>query len=285
MRLHILGSGCPHPSPDQFGSSFILDTGSDLLMVDCGPATTYKMAKMGIRLGDVGHLFLTHLHFDHNVDFPCFALTRWDQDNGSDSDLKVYGPPPTQSFVDRLLGEKGAFYEDWYSRIQHPASHECHTQRGGALPRPAPSVVASDAEPGKVVETDSWTATAERVHHVEPWLESLAYRFETQEGSIAFAGDCGDCPELRKFAQGVDTLVVACTHRGRSKTSPAVGDVITGNDEVVAIATEAGVKRVILTHVSPGYAKPGVKESAVAEIARGYDGTIVFPPELSTVEL
>ncbi|GAG30309.1 unnamed protein product, partial [marine sediment metagenome] len=78
MRLHVLGSGCPVPTPEHYGSSFILEVGTDLLMVDCGPATTFKMAQMGIMPGRVEHLFLTHHHFDHNVDLPCFALTRWD---------------------------------------------------------------------------------------------------------------------------------------------------------------------------------------------------------------
>lgn len=285
MRVHVLGSGCPQPTPEQYGSSFILEVGEALVMVDCGPGTTYKMGRMGLSTRAVGHVFLTHHHFDHNVDFPCFALTRWDQCIGTEPALKVYGPPPTEAFVERLLGEQGAFFDDWDARVKHPASHACHTQRGGSLPRPAPTVEARDAEPGTVAESDSWAASAERVHHVEPWLESLVYRFETDEGSILFTGDCGDCDALRQFAHGVDTLVMACTHFGRSTMTLAIADVITGTPEVAEIAREAGAKHVILTHVSPNFSRPGVKERAVADIARAYDGAIFFPGELTTVEL
>ncbi len=49
MQLHILGSGCPAPAANLYGSSFILEAGQDSIMVDCGPATTYKMARMGIK--------------------------------------------------------------------------------------------------------------------------------------------------------------------------------------------------------------------------------------------
>jgi hypothetical protein len=75
LRLHVVGNGCPDPTPEHYGSSFILEVGADYVMVDCGPATTYKMVRMGIPPRKVGHLFFTHHHFDHNVDFPCFALT------------------------------------------------------------------------------------------------------------------------------------------------------------------------------------------------------------------
>ena len=285
MRLHLLGSGCPSPSPDQYGSAFVLAVDDDLVLVDCGPATTYKMAKIGLAPKRVEHVFLTHHHFDHNADFPCFALTRWDQCTGVEPPLRVFGPPPTVVFVDRLLGEGGAFHDDWRSRLEHPASHACHTQRGGTLPRPAPAVEATDLEPGATVESDAWRVTTSYVHHVEPTLQSLAYRFETGEGSVLFAGDCGDCPELRQLAQGVDSLVVACTHFGRAQTSAAIADVITGTTEVAEIAAEAGACRVVLTHVSPNFSKPGVKEKAIADVAQSYRGEILFPSELTTLDL
>lgn len=285
MRLHVLGSGCPVPASECYGSSFILEVGADLVMVDCGPATTYKMARMGIMPGQVGHVFFTHHHFDHNVDFPCFALSRWDLSKGTEPPLKVYGPPPTRAFVELLLGKDGPFFDDWNSRIRHPVSLEIHKMRGGVLPRPAPSIATEDVGPGKIAESDSWVATGARVHHVEPWLESLAYRFDTDQGSILFAGDCGDCKELRQIAQGVETLVIACTHFGRSETTALTADVITGTPEVAEIAQGAGVRRVILTHVSPNFSKPGMKERAIADVARTYSGAIFFPDELTTVAL
>ena len=89
MKIHIIGSGCPVPAKDTYGSAFLLEVGTDLALVDCGPATTYKMARMGITPGNIHHVFFTHHHFDHNVDFPCFALTRWDVSNGAEPPLQV----------------------------------------------------------------------------------------------------------------------------------------------------------------------------------------------------
>ena len=52
LRLHLLGCGYPPPSGSgdrtRHGSAFLLEVGREFLMVDCGPGTTYKMARMGI---------------------------------------------------------------------------------------------------------------------------------------------------------------------------------------------------------------------------------------------
>ena len=37
----VLGAGTPTPTPTRFGSSYALRVGGELLMFDCGPATTH----------------------------------------------------------------------------------------------------------------------------------------------------------------------------------------------------------------------------------------------------
>ena len=78
-RIHVLGAGTPTPTPTRFGSSYVVELRDRYLMIDCGPATTYKMVRAGIWPTKVDHLFFTHHHFDHDVDYPCFLLCRWDQ--------------------------------------------------------------------------------------------------------------------------------------------------------------------------------------------------------------
>lgn len=285
MRVHIVGSGCPDPRAERFGSAFILETGGECILIDCGPATTYKMARMGLHPLRVGHVFLTHHHSDHNADMPCFILVWWDQSTGNEPPLHIYGPAPTQDFVDRLVGERGAFRVDIEARLRHPASHHCHRNRGGVMPRPAPAFDTRDLHDGDTVRTESWTARAATVKHVGPTLESLAYRFDTVEGSVVFAGDCADCEALRKLATGADTLVAAGTHFGEPSVGKAIVDCITGVHEVAAIANTAGVKRVILTHMSPNFENPETRARAVAQVRKTYHGEVLLPDELSTLDL
>ena len=100
MRLHILGAGTPYADAGRFGSSYILEVGGERIMFDCGPGTTYKMARMGLRTTDVDHLLFTHHHFDHDVDYPCFLLARWNESIGDENPLQVIGP----TFAGALMG-------------------------------------------------------------------------------------------------------------------------------------------------------------------------------------
>lgn len=97
-----------------------------------------------------------------------------------------------------------------------------------------------------------------------------------------FAGDCGDCPELRQLARDADTLVIACVCFG---TADQYNNIITGTDDVGAIAKAAGVRRVVLTHAPPGMDTEDSRERAVRAVAAVSDAKVVFPDEMTTVEL
>lgn len=285
MNIHAIGSGTPDAKPERCGSAFALELGEELVLVDCGPGTTCKMGRMGLDHRAVRHLFLTHHHFDHNADLPCFALVWWDQSGTPAYPLTIHGPAPTEAFVDALLGEHGAFSDDWHARVALPASQILHKERGGLLPRPAPLDVirATDIEAGAVVETDSWKATALWVHHAEPWLQSLIYRFDTDEGSVLFTGDGGVCDALTEACLDVDTLVICCAYTG--DIHPDIGHVVTGVPAVAAIAEQTRAARIILTHQSDGLARRDVRERAVAEIGKSYSGEVIFADELASYSI
>ncbi|MFP4026861.1 MAG: MBL fold metallo-hydrolase [Candidatus Brocadiia bacterium] len=283
MILHIAGTGCPDPSADRFGSCFVLEGAGPLMMFDCGPAATYKLAQLGIHPTQIERLFFTHHHFDHNVDYPCFLLSRWDQGASQEPELKVYGPAPTEEFTRKLMGQDGAFAADWISRVKHPASKQLYENRGGQMPRPEPSYEVHDIESGHVQEIEDTAVTAHSVHHVEPWLQSLAYRVESPAGTVAFTGDAGPCPALQEVSQEADVLVVASGYRG--KIQDAVADVITGATDAGKLAAASEVKTVVLTHTTAGVAPPGRREAAIAEVAQHFNGRTIFADEPMSVQV
>ncbi len=284
-RLLLLGTGTPTPTPDSFGTSYVLQLGDEFLMIDCGPAATHKLVKAGLWPTKVDYLFFTHHHFDHNVDYPCFLLCRWDQSTGKENLLRVFGPPPTRRLTDRLIGPEGAFAEDWKARVGAPVSQHVFKNRGGLLPRPEPRVVATDVGPGMVIETANWRINAARVHHVEPWLESLAYRVETPALTITFAGDTGLCESAINLAKGSDVLVVNCwDHQDiMERNGEAPGQ--TGTRDAAQMATQSGVKTLVLTHMGKRMTSPGLKEDALAEIGGHFRGVIIFGEELMVLEV
>ena len=137
MKIDIIGSGTPSPASERFGSCYVVNVGDERLMFDCGPASTHKLVKMGIPLTQIDNLFFTHHHFDHDVDYPCFILSRWNLCIGGERDLQVYGPNLTERITHRIMDEnEGAFAHDWIAPINHPLSLNAFTSRGGVLPRP-----------------------------------------------------------------------------------------------------------------------------------------------------
>ncbi len=297
--LYLIGCGTPTPTPQRFGTCYVLDLGEDKLMFDCGPATTYKLVRASLFPTQIDWLFFTHHHFDHNADYPCFLLCRWDQSIGKEKTLTIFGPPPTELITRRLIGEEGAFVYDWRARVEAPVSQAVHRNRGGSLPRPQPKVDVREVGPGLVVEKsgsgmaggkseaggECWRVTAARAEHVQPWLESLAYRVDWADGSIAFAGDTQPCDGVIELARGADVLVVNCWDHQQTMESNGEAPGQTGTIDAAEMAKQAGVKKLVLTHTGPALCEPGSKEKAIADISRIYDGEIIFGEELMVVEL
>ncbi len=280
--LHVLGAGTPSPTPERWGTAFALEVGDDVLMIDCGPAATHKLVQAGLRPTDVGWLFFTHHHSDHNVDYPCLVLTRWDHCVGGEPALRVIGPPPTEAITQKLFGPDGVFADDLRARIEHPASHRVHTGRGGSLPRPGLRVEARDVQPGTAIEVDGWRATCAEVDHMEPWLRTFAWRIDWPGGSVCFTGDTRPCEPLADLAMGVDLLVANAPLR-QENMHPDLASCIFGTLDAAEAARDAGAGRLLLVHLTPGLAAD--RERALAEMAEVYPGEIIFGKELMRLEL
>ena len=281
-RVFVLGAGTPTPTPQRFGSSYVLQLGDQYLMFDCGPATTHKLVKAGLFPTQIGHLFFTHHHFDHDVDYPCFLLTRWDQSIGREKDLKVYGPVLTETLTHRLLDEKqGAFAHDWIARVNSPASQQVFVDRGGTLPRRPPSVTAKDIEPGKVCSGSDWEVTSAVAEHAQPWLDSLAYRVDSSDGSIVFTGDTRPCQSVADLARDADVMLCCCwDDQERMERRQQRG--MCGTIEAARLAQEAGVKKLVLVHIGPELARHGDMEKGIGDVKSVYDGEVIFAEELMT---
>lgn len=280
--LHILGAGTPSPMPERWGTAFALEVGEDVVMIDCGPAATLKLVRAGFRPTDVEWLFFTHHHSDHTVDLPALLLTRWDHCTGGEPPLRIVGPPPTMEMAEKLFGPEGAFADDIRARSEHPASHRCHTDRGGSLPRPEPEPEAYQAGPGLTVEAVEWTATCAEVEHVDPWLTSLAWRFDWERGSVCFTGDTSSHAPVVELAADVGTLVANVPLR-QERLHPDLATCIYGTLDAAQVARDAGVDRLVLVHLTQSLVNE--RDEALAEMAQVYDGEVILGEELMPIDL
>jgi len=284
-KVHVLGAGTPTPTPTRFGSSFVVETSGEQIMIDCGPATTYKMVQAGLWPTDIDYLFFTHHHFDHDIDYPCFLLCRWDQGAGKENQLQVYGPNLTEKITEGIIGENGVFAHDWKARIGHPLSQRVFENRGGTLPRPAPDVFSKDVVAGKIFSGKDWEVTAADAEHVQPYLDSLAYRLDTPDGSIVFTGDTQPCDSVTRLAKDADVMLCMCWDDQEVMDENGEAPFQCGTTGAAKMAQEAGVKKLVLVHIGQHLSGHGAMEKGIGDVRKLYDGELLFSEELMSFDV
>ena len=303
-RIHILGSGTPTPHPDRFGSSFAIELPSrEIILVDCGPATTSKLAKAGLDIRRVSTLFFTHHHFDHNADAACLILSRWDQlvrphhqtapfglihgAQVSDSRLRVYGPPSTTELCDRLIGSQGAYASDFTSRLNWTTTRTLYTEKGGLEPREPPQVQAQDIGPGWDSPFQEYRVIAGRAEHAQPTMDCLAYRFEFPDGKkIAFSGDTAICDEVVELAKGVDyffcmALDIPIPEGGEKHRKGGCLAGCSDSRTAGAMASRAGVKSVVLVHQGGNQDREG----SIRRAEESFHGEVIYGEEMMCLDV
>ena len=285
MRITLLGTGTPAPSLERQSSGYLIEVGDDVIVLDHGPGAHQRLLESGRSATQVTHVLFSHLHYDHCVDYPRLVLQRWDQGADRIPDLQVYGPPPIARMTGQLFGDDGVFDADIRARIEHQSSIDVFEARGGKPPRrrPAPHVIEVHA--GATIDGNTWQVTVGHAQHVQPFLECLAYRLDSNEGSICYSGDSGFCEELVALASGCDLLIMMNHHYSGTEPSPSYRRACGNHIDNAQLAQLAGVKTMVLTHILPQIDQPGIRERIVYEIRQHFNGSVIWGEDLMQLEL
>ncbi len=280
-RLLLLGTGTPAPLAHRAGSGYLLQTADQTLMIDCGPGTVRRLLEAGIATTQIDHLLLTHLHYDHCVDYGYLTLTRWDQGIGQIGELNVIGPAPVERMTQQLFSSQGVFGPDLAARTKHPGSHFIYERRGGQLPRRGPDPQVREVVDGDLMQLSGWQLEAAEVAHVQPQLTCLAYRVQTADGAtIVFGGDSAPCDRLTSLARDADVLLHMCHFINGVVTDDRLTCCCSGHLDAATTARDAGVKTLVLVHITEMLETPGIRERLLAEIAEIYTGQVIFGEDL-----
>ena len=280
MKITLLGTGTPTPSTRRAGSSFLVETKAETFLFDCGPGSHVRMLEAGVSPTRVGQMFVSHWHYDHFMDLPHLLLRRWDQGAGKIPELKVYGPEPVERIVRQLFGPDGVFWPDLQARTLSELSIAIYEARGGKRPRLTPQPVVREMKPGSVVEGQGWTMRAIETPHSQPYLRSLAYRLECPEGVLVYSGDSGPTPRMAPFAEGADVLVHMCHYLTGSHLDEGMLRGCGSHKMVAEVARDAGVKTLVLTHLTDQMDVAGVRERAIHEISAIFGGNVIWGEDL-----
>ena len=285
LTITLLGTGTPSPSLTRQSSGYLIEVGRDLIVWDHGPGAHHRLLEAGRRSIETTHAFFTHLHYDHCMDYGRLVLQRWDQGADRIPELKVYGPPPIARMTEQLFGADGIYGPDIRARMEHKSSQDQFEARGGTLPRRRPAPVVNEIHAGSVIEGDDWKVTVGHAQHVQPYLECLALRIDTVEGSICYTGDSGPHDAIVELAKGADILIHMNHYLSGTEPSPAYRAACGNHRDNAVIAKRAGVKTLVLTHLLGQIDVPGIREQIVHEIQEVFEGKVIWGEDLMRLDL
>ena len=271
MQAVVTGSGSALPDPLRAGASCAIVVDGTVLQFDFGRCVMENLMLAGINPEKIDKVFFTHLHFDHINDYDYYAITTWIA--GRQEIVDVYGPPGTQEMSDGAI--KGM------NKVNYRFITQQQTWPAGAPGRPArtPPFAVHEISPGKVLETNKFRITcAEVVHLKDAWTTSLAYRVDSDYGSIAISGDSAPSDDLVALAKNVDILFHDCVIPDFGMTADGRFSFKAYHDQKRVLhtsPTQLGMlaKRANVGMLVPYHLAPFGSVAAAIDMSRGYYGT------------
>jgi len=250
MRLTILGSGT-NVHPTRAAAGYVVQTDQTMLL-DFGPGTLHNLIKTGIDRHRIRHILFSHFHADHFSDFVTFFFDAVYHSKfvGPRADLTLIGPRGTRQLFGTILSTFPGFNTAAFRvRIREVA--------GGSFMVGKTRVLARAG-----------------VH--SPRLHCVGYRLEHGDRALVYSGDAQYCPSLVRLCRGADVAVLDCSFPA---TRPGLGHMHAG--DCGRVAREAGVKRLILSHLYPIAERYDVKRQA----GRYFKGRILVGRDLMTISV
>lgn len=214
-------------------------------VIDCGYGVSFKLVEAKFPLDALRYVFITHHHSDHNAEFGLLMANAWAI--GLRTSIDAYGPAGMRALAD-------AFWQAYAFDIETRMKDE-------GRPDLRKLVGIHEYTEGDVMTVDGVKVTALRNVH-PPVTESFALKFAFPDKTIVFSGDTAYFPPLAEFAKGADILVHEVMYAPaleallrRNPNAPTLMAHLkashTLTDEVGRIATQAGVKKLVLSHLTP----------------------------------
>lgn len=243
-RLVVLGAGSILPRAGYGCAGYVLDPGGDepLTLLDCGPGSVRALAAAGLALERVRRVVFSHYHLDHCLDL--FALFFARHNPGFDAPpLDVHGPVG----LARLVGEAPAGLGRWAVPDEGVALHELALDGDGVCGFEAGGLRFLGAANGHCPEALSW-----RVERPGAWR-------------LAYSGDAPFAPIVAEVARDADLFLCECSFADDAGTANHLTPT-----QAARLATEAGARRLLLTHFYPGLDP----RDAAATAAAAFDGPV-----------
>ncbi len=233
MRLTVLGNNGPYPAAGGACSGYLLQNDGYNILLDCGNGVLSNLQKF-IGIDEIDAVILTHLHSDHMSDIMVlrYAIQTRPQRGLPSSIVDVYAPDEP---------------EEEFKRLNVKDAYRLHV-----------------INPRKVLTFGNLKLTFLRMNH--PY-KCFGVSADNGLKRFVYTGDTAADSTLVSFFRNADALLV---------DSGLLSKFATGNDvhmtaaESGRLASEAGAKKLILTHFLP----ESVPAEQLAEAKKYFENTI-----------
>lgn len=268
MQLTFLGTACMMPTKERSAGALLLQFKSDGILFDCGEGTQRQMKIAGIPLSKVTKICISHWHGDHVFGLPGLLLTISAME--MDKTVDIYGPRGSKKAFQALFGgiefdakfniritevHDGKFFEnDDFVLESAPMKHR--------IPCVGYSFIEKDRRRIKVdyvkklgIPDGPLLGELQRGKNIEfKGKKVLADDATTliKGKKITFLTDTLPNENCFKLASNADILISDSTYSSNLKEKAAEWGHLTAL-EAAQIASQSGVKKLILTHFSARY--------------------------------
>ena len=278
LRATLLGTGIPNPQINAFGTSTLIEAGDEKLLIDCGRGTVIRLAQLGLGVGHVDRIILSHYHSDHYAGLFDFAMTGTIRQKfgGRNGPLHVHGPPG----IDRIA--EGAWIATGPDRDIRVADNEIDPEHMRIIPH--------EYEEGVVYDRGGLVVRAIEVDHGDFIDIAYGFRVEYQGHVFVHSHDTRYNENLIAQAKGADVFVheVAAARQEVQDRMQAVRLVMEHHAspaEVGRVFAQTRPKLAILTHLVLLKPDPVSINEVMTELAAEYDGTVMVAEDLLSIEI
>ena len=295
IRVTFLGTAAARPTVRRNVSAIALQREGDSFLLDCGEGTQRQMMRYGTGFA-VQDVFVTHLHADHFLGIT--GLLRTMALQGRTDPLRIFGPASSRGTleqavslgvdrvpfpfeIDELSAGSRVGYGEYdvvafpvdhrtsalgYALVEHERLGRFDVERARALGVPEGELFGK-LHMGEAVEVDG-----RRIEPADVVGPSRPGRL------VVYAGDTRPSEATIEISKGASMLIHEATF-GDEEADRAEQTYHSTARGAAALAAEAGVRRLYLTHISARYSDdPSALE---AEAREAFPGAVITRDGLS----